>query len=207
MHDADLLAQTSSISWRRNQNQRKIWWRRQGHSRWFNLFALSWPSPPKPVPNFPLKKHKYLVWWHNHHCLTYCQQVTTVKPSFRRKPVSNRRVVKIWSIQKNRRIIVIPTALPDRWARPAGFAIARRLVLKVVNCCAAAEATKRERPRPASTAIAVSNGVARSPVKFAPSRNTSTPVAESRKKRQSRILSPCTDYNKRSFIIHTSCGS
>jgi hypothetical protein len=106
------------------------------------------------------------------------EKETTVRRSFRKWPVSNRPVVRIWFIRKSHLISAIRIESRDHWVRPAGCATARRRESRVANFSAADEATKRGRPRHASIVTVGSNGVARSPVKFAPSRSTSTLVAD-----------------------------
>jgi len=110
----------------------------------------------------------------------------TARRSFRKWRVSNRPVARIWSTRKNRPISAIRIESPGRWARPAGCATARRRESRAASCSAAGGATKRGRPRRASIVTVGSNGVARSPAKFAPSRSTSTPAADQSHRQHSR---------------------
>lgn len=102
----------------------------------------------------------------------------TARRSFRKWRASNRPDARIWSTRRNRPISAIRIESPDRWARPAGCATARHRESRAASCSAAGGATKRGRPRRASIVTVGSNGVAKSPAKFAPSRNTSTPAAD-----------------------------
>ena len=105
-------------------------------------------------------------------------QVTTARPSFPKWPASSHRVEKIWSIRKNRLIIAILIEWPARWEQLDVYATAPHQVWKVASSCAVDVATIRARQRPASIAIAVSNGVVKSPAKSALSKSMSTPAVK-----------------------------
>lgn len=117
-------------------------------------------------------------------------QETTVRQSFRRWPPSSHRDERIWFIRKNHQTFVIRTESLGPWVRRVVCVTARRREWRVASCCAAGGATKRGRPRPASTVIADLNGVARSPVRSARSRSTSTLAADGW----------CPTGNKRLFV-------